>query len=435
MGYDQSKCDYEPPPGVSRMYAEDCEYYKLRFVVAAFSAGTCLLMYPIARRLGASPLGAAFAALLEVFSVMHCVEGRLILLNSQLLFWLNATLYGGLRWFAAWNKAVAAGTGGVAAMPLKRRMLWALGVGFLGGCAFSVKHTGLATPGLIGVEAALGVWFLAQPLPLVDLCAYIVGMAASYSLWFAFHFRSFVYSHGTLKQEQEFMTPQFQSLLIGSDTYDPAATWTEGFWWTMVTFNLRMVAHSAATTQPHTWGSRYWQWITNARGVSYWGSSMGTAEDKSSMYLIGSPLSTWAVALVMAALPALLIAAQRTAWYKSGELTLGLPLVATFRAAWTPTTAAAAVFCAVGWGLNLLPYIIIDRTTFAYHYLPALLYGHLTLALLVDSFLGDWGNLGGLAVAGATWWYYMPWVYAIPLTEEQHAARRWPGTLVKGDWS
>jgi dolichyl-phosphate-mannose--protein O-mannosyl transferase len=421
------------------MYAEDCEYWKLRAIVSAFSAGTCLLMYPIARRLGASPLGALLAALFEVFSVMHCVEGRLILLNSQLLFWLNATLYGGLRWFSAWNAAVRGG----ARMSLKRRMLWALGVGFLGGCAFSVKHTGLATPGLIGVEAALGVWFLAQPLPLLDLGVYIVGMATSYVLWFAFHFRAFVYSHGTLKQEQEFMTPQFQSLLIGSDTYDPAATWTEGFWRTMINFNLRMVAHSAATTQPHTWGSRYHQWITNARGVSYWGSSMGTAEDKSSMYLIGSPITTWAVALAMLAVPALVIAAQRTAWYKRGELTMGWPMLDAFRSAWTPRASAAVVFCVAGWALNLLPYVIIDRTTFAYHYLPALVYGHLTLALLVDAFLGDWGNLAAAAVAGGTWWYYMPWVYAIPLTEEQHAARRWPGELVtkltrgyiQGDWS
>ena len=427
------------------MYAADCEYWKLRAVVSAFSAGTCLLMYPIARRLGASPLGAAFAALLEVFSVMHCVEGRLILLNSQLLFWLNASLYGGLRWFSAWNDAV---TGRGPPMGVQRRALWALGVGFLGGCAFSVKHTGLATPGLIGVEAALGVWFLAQPLPLVDLVLYLVGMAASYVLWFAFHFRAFVYSHGTLKQEQEFMTEEFQKLLIGSDTYDPAARWTEGFWTTMVNFNLRMVAHSAATTQPHTWGSRYHQWITNARGVSYWGSSMGTAEDKSSMYLIGSPISTWAVALCMLAMPALLVAAQRTAWYKRGERTLGLPLLDTFRAGWTPRAAAAATFCAAGWALNLLPYVIIDRTTFAYHYLPALIYGHLTLALLVDAFLGDAGNLAGIAVAGATWYYYMPWVYALPLTEEQHAGRRYPGELltkvmraiagdkgIVGDWS
>ena len=417
---------------MTRTYAPDCEFWKLRAAVAAFSAGTCLLMYPIARRLGASPLGAALACALEVCSVMHAVEGRLILLNSQLLFWLNATLYAGLRWFSAWNSALAARAGG---MPLAQRWAWALGVGFLGGCAFSVKHTGLATPGMVGVEAALGLFFLAQPLPLVDLVVYLVGMAASYSLWFAFHFRTFVYSHGTLRQEEEFMTPQFQSLLKGSATYDPNARWTEGFWWTMATFNIRMVRHSAATTQPHTWGSRYTSWVTNARGVSYWGSSMGTAEDASSMYLIGSPWSTLAVLGVMALLPAIYIAAQRTAWYKPGEATLGVKVLDRFRAAWTPSVARAVTWAAFGWCLNLLPYVIIDRTTFAYHYLPALLYGHLTLALLIDAFLGDAGCAAAIAVAGATFYRYSPWVYAIPLTMEQHEALRWPGSLVGGDWS
>ena len=238
-------------------------------MVAAFSVGTCMLMYPIARRLGATTAGAALAVALETFNVMHNVEGRLVLLNSQLLFWSSATLYGGLRWMARANELKRERK----SFGFRERLAWAIGVGVLGGNAFSVKHTGLASPGLVGVEAALGAFsLLEQPMYMLDLVVYIVSMALTYSLWFAFHFWCMIYSHGTLKQEEEFMTPQYQSLLIGSATYDKDAKWSEGFWWTMWTFNKRMVAHSAATTQPHDWGSRPLDWIFNLRGVSYWGS-------------------------------------------------------------------------------------------------------------------------------------------------------------------
>ena len=39
--------------------------------------------------------------------------------------------------------------------------------------------TGLATPAIIGLESALGLWFLARPLGLLDLGVYVASMAAS----------------------------------------------------------------------------------------------------------------------------------------------------------------------------------------------------------------------------------------------------------------
>jgi dolichyl-phosphate-mannose-protein mannosyltransferase len=56
-GYDESKCDYEPPAGRSTMYAADCEYWKLRGTAAAFSTACVVLVYLLARRLGSSQVG------------------------------------------------------------------------------------------------------------------------------------------------------------------------------------------------------------------------------------------------------------------------------------------------------------------------------------------------------------------------------------------
>jgi dolichyl-phosphate-mannose--protein O-mannosyl transferase len=556
-----------------------CEYWKLRCLVAGFSVGACFLMYYCARRLGASVAGASLAFLLETFNMLHNVEGRLILLNSQLLFWLNATLFAGLCWFAAANEAARAGKW----MSARERLGWVVLVGFLSGNAFSIKHTGLGTPAMLMLEGGLGLFFLVRPLPLLDLAGMVVVMFFTYAAYFGFHFWNFVYSHGQLRQETEFMSEEFQSLLIGAERYNPAARWTEGFWRTFYTFNIRMVVHSAAITQPHAWGTRPWEWIFDLRGVSYWGSTMGGGpDDKASIYLLGNPLINWGIVACLALLPVLAFLHQRTAWYRVGAseavdffrsgtpgqapgaalmgwlyvaalgaltvryyndlgafataqycaaggagalallhlspslpaalaipsrakqlVTAGLYALAALAAlgalgvyalghvhgvegeehsghsrligvapalvgivaasiqgwkGWAPPSAqqppaaaagaaAAAVgaprsaaaapavqwavavapvsWVVLGWLVNLVPYAAIHRTTFAYHYMPALVYGNLLIALLVDRLAGLWGAVAVAAATGATWLFYRPWIFGYGLTEEEHARRRW----------
>ena len=400
------------------MYAPGCEFWKLRTLVAGFSVAATALMYPIARRMGASPAGAALAVALETFSLLHAVEARLVLLNTQLLFWLNATLYGGLRWFARANAAARAGA---PPMLLGERLAWAVGVGVLAGNALSVKHTGLATPALVGLEAACGLFFLARPLFVLDLAAYVFTMAATYTLYFWVHLSNIAHAHLSLHQEEEFMSAEDQSLLPGSRTFNPAARPTEGFWRTFVTLNRRMVVHSAAITQPHAWGTRPFDWIFNLRGVSYWGSTNGEqGAETAAVYLFGNPISQLAVFGALLVLVAAAGVAARTAAHADGTLML----LDEFRRAWEPRRAAAAL-CLAGWVTNLLPYAAIERTCFAYHYMPALVYGHLLLALLVDAFAGWPGAAAMAAAAAAAFGYWAPWVYALPLSFEAHSRRRW----------
>jgi hypothetical protein len=54
------------------------------------------------------------AALLEAFNVMHNVEGRLVLLNSQLIFWLNATLLAALENAVSYAAPTVTGLAGCA---------------------------------------------------------------------------------------------------------------------------------------------------------------------------------------------------------------------------------------------------------------------------------------------------------------------------------
>jgi dolichyl-phosphate-mannose--protein O-mannosyl transferase len=182
-------------------YAADCKYYLLRGVSAAFSTGAVALMYACARRLGCSVLGGALAALLMCLDGLGVGEGRLILMDAQLSFWLMATLYGAQRWWARLNA-----TEGGAHMSVGERYSWCALIGALCGAAIGVKMTGLVTPALVALESYLAIWQLRKPVPFRQLLAILAVSLAVYSLWFAISFNLMTRS-GPLKMEQEFMTP------------------------------------------------------------------------------------------------------------------------------------------------------------------------------------------------------------------------------------
>ncbi len=60
---------------------------------------------------------------------------------------------------------------------------------------------------------------------------------------------------------------------------------------------------------------------------------------------------------------------------------------------------------------------------------PALVYGEVILALVLDNVAGRrWMPLAAIAVvvtAGVGHFIFAPWIYAFPLSSDGHAARRW----------
>lgn len=180
--------------------------------------------------------------------------------------------------------------------------------------------------------------------------------------------------------------------------------------------------------------------------MSYWGSTNGeVGRDSTAVYLFGNPVGHLAVFVAIVILFFVVGIALRTSNYSNGHALL----LDGFRKRWEPIrTAAALCFLGemhtlrphpvppvshspppptqfLGWILNLAPYALIARTCFAYHYMPALVYGRLLVALLIDSFFGAGGCAAAVAAVTAAWVYWSPWVYALPLSFEEHAARRW----------
>jgi dolichyl-phosphate-mannose--protein O-mannosyl transferase len=317
----------------------------------------------------------------------------------------------------------AAGAAAPAARQLSEfeRNVWCLVLGFTCANAFSVKMTGAVTPFLVAVESFFGLWFLKRGAPFLDLLKVLVTGALTYAGWFAVHF-AILTRHGD--GDEEFTTERFQSTLLESRHYDPAARW-EGFWTTFYALNRRMIVHNANILAPHPWMSSWNEWVLNIRGVAYYGKD-GKDTYTAAVYLIGNH------AIHMGVIAALVLFVACVALHlRVRPFAARLQLLGHSAAAATPGLAAffaSGSFCVVAYCLNLIPYLGVARSTFIYHYMPALIYGELLLARVVEHLAGSRTPQAArlvLLIVGLVWLHYTPWIYGFPLTNDAHQRRRW----------
>ena len=231
FGYDHTKCTYN---AIQDMYGPGCKYYVLRAAAATFGSLTAPLYYWIIRGFGGGVWAATLGASFFLFDNLNLLgerqgrghpvssydthapphppptpspspESRLVLIDSQLIFWCAASLALALKWWSriredceareSWNSLTdhdiaVVGVNAVRAVgydskgfpkaiqtdseltkeTLKRdlaamlgtseRNLWCLVLGVATSSAISIKWTGLATPGMIGMESFFGFFFL-----------------------------------------------------------------------------------------------------------------------------------------------------------------------------------------------------------------------------------------------------------------------------------
>ncbi len=116
--------------------------------------------------------------------------------------------------------------------------------------------------------------------------------------------------------------------------------------------------HSGVNT-PHNYESRWYQWILDIRPILYFRDMDTYAAEglKSAYAAMGSPLVCWL-----------------------GLACLGIAAVQMFR-----QRSGKALFLVTGYCSQLLPWMLITRTTFAYHYFPSILF----LVLLICDVIND----------------------------------------------
>ncbi len=382
----------------------DTNYEILRFAPALFGALLIPLIYLIIRRFGASRFAAGLGGAFALFDTAILTESRLILLDGILLFFIALALYLYLKTLGS-------------KMYSLRWFLWVAATGIAMGLAMSVKWTAL------GIIAALCIAYLIEIFATSVSPANIYRGVISgflllcilpmmvYFFGFALHFKLLPLSG----PGDAFMTPEFQSALIGSTVQSdkPKPDLIQK----TLELNITMYTANAGITADHNWKSRWWSWPIMMRGVSYW---IKTFQDgrTARITLLGNPFVWWgALVGILAYCASLGIAIlHRTFWSALKNRNS-----AVFR-------TTCALFA--GFLLSWLPFIPVKRVLFLYHYHPSLLVSIIITALVFDSLLGEnrkkYLYFTALCIVLAIGFYlFSPLSYGLPLSDSAYHYRLW----------
>lgn len=408
LAYSSYILGYRPDPTfviekIGNEYPVGVNYTIVRGVSAAFSVATVPITYLIARQMHISKVSSVLATASVLLDFLGLIEGRLILMDSQLLFFCQLSLYLALLLWESHH-----GT-------RKRAVLLVL-TGLASGAALSIKHTALATPGLIAVISFFGLHFLPLPLDFWECVSAAISGLAVYVMSFYVMFKVLWETGG---KYDNFMPMSFKKTLVGGEHYDPKAK-RRPFVSLFLYLNARMISSNASIKKRHSWESDWYQWIVNWRGVLYYvkRETVDGTEKKQQIYLLGNPVVIYLTLLCVGIFLILLVVTIR---YRESSIVRS-------RIAGLSWNRNNGIFLLFGWLCNLLPYILVHRAAFIYHYMPGLFYGQLLTAVVFDFLPPKLRAISVLfAVIGiaAAFVYWSPWVYGFPLTKEQHDERRW----------
>ena len=137
-----------------------------------------------------------------------------------------------------------------------------------------------------------------------------------------------------------------------------------------------MFTYHAGEDTPHPYSSRWYQWIFDARPILYFRDMDSYAAQglKSAIAAMGSPLVCWL------GLVCLVIAAVQMVRRRCGR----------------------ALFLVTGYCSQLLPWLLITRTTFNYHYFPSILFLVLLICYAFNDLMDRRARGWRLAVYGMT---------------------------------
>ncbi len=320
--------------------------FVLRFLSALFGALLPLIFYGIIRVLGGSKKAAFLAGFLVIFDNAFLIESKFILVDSFLFLFGFLSILVFLISQKQENR-------------LKKHLLYFLAMA-LAGLAFSIKWTGLA---FLGINLFLSFINFLKNINFkrflkfsVEVVISLFLVAIIYALPFAAHFKLLDQSG----PGDAFMSRSFQTTLKGN-VFSKEKITTMPFLQKFVELNKMMWSYNSGLAKTHPDASAWTEWPIDKKPVWYWARSTGPSET-ANIYLWGNPLIWWLSGL------AVLLSIFRKLKHK-GILLLG-------------------------YFANLLPFIFVSRIAFLYHYLPALGFAILLLAL-----------------AGEKLWEKRPWIF------------------------
>eukprot|EP00300_Choanocystis_sp_HF-7_P014961 c18890_g1_i2.p1 GENE.c18890_g1_i2~~c18890_g1_i2.p1 ORF type:complete len:485 (-),score=67.83 c18890_g1_i2:36-1490(-) len=417
-------------------------YIWMRLTQSFYGSWLPSIAFLTLRQLRVSLPAAAMGGLLVLFELSFQTISRAIFLDPFLHLSIGLSF---LSAVTLWNTR-------------DRKMFWILTVscGFWMGCAFSTKHTGLGVIGVVGVTHLIktilpvfsnkfqtreGLLPLTpprhhnKPQPLMERIENVLGgdmflsgvvmlvlISFVYYMCFVIHFIVIKYAG----VDQDSMPDAYLNTLIGNNITSALGQPAPSMFECIVHINRHMLKVNDATSFQHHHASQWQEWPLHYRGLVYWWRDVPESPGyHRCVYLFGNPLVYW---LVLVGVLGSLYLIDKKLWCHFFEK---IPMAPRQLALVT-----SGALCAFGWVANYLPYpLLVRRTCFVYHYHPSLYFGILCTAIVFDLLIHHMRtarrNLAWIAtfvlVLGPillTYFYYLPFSYALPLTDDEHEQRR-----------
>ena len=307
----------------------------LRFLPALFGSLFVLIIYQLVIVLGGSKKAAFLAGFLIVFDNAFLVESKFILVDSFLFFFGFSSILVFLTSRRQENR-------------YKKHLLYFFSM-VLAGLAFSIKWTGLSFLGIILLFSFISFLQNINPKRFLKFSIEIIISLALfilvYTLPFILHFKLLTLSG----PGDAFMSQDFQKTLVKKNQETKSLSFGSKF----IELNQKMYSYNVGLTSGHVDSSKWNEWPFLRKPVWYWEKK--DIDKAANIYLMGNPLI----------------------WLSAG-LAVFWGIYRLFK-----TKNEAYSMLLIGYFANLLPYMLVARVAFLYHYLPALVFAIILLALWI----------------------------------------------------
>lgn len=370
-------------------------FFTLRFLPAFFGSLFVLAFSWLAWLLTKSKKTALIAGFLILLDNAFLVQSKFILVDIFLVFFEVLTLCFFLllqrqkRFDPKW---------------------WALAIlaGVFFGLTISVKWTGLAVIGIISLALAAKIFNRKfdqdlskkdeSPAKLIRFKESLASLIAISFIGFLVYLVPFAIHFDLLHKSgpgDAFMSKPFQEeLQFGMAGGGENLSFFQKF----KELNKTMYTANAGITSEHPYGSEWFQWPFNQKPIYYWVlENPPVAGQVSKIYFSGNPILWWLAGLSV-------LAVIMFSFFKK------------YRRFFPPVI----FILIIGYFANLLPFILVSRVAFMYHYLPAACFAIMILAVLLAKL---WPKQKAILAAILfliliSFISLMPFSYGIPIPEE-----------------
>ncbi len=367
-------------------YPDDIPLFALRIMPAIVGSLLVPLVYVLGRQLSLSRKAAFLAGMMILFDNGSVSISRFILIDIFIPFFslLALCLYFAGKRYDGWKS-----------------WLFLAGAAASAGAAVSSKWSGLAVVAFLILLELIQNRKCIMVTKAKRLAVLLLVPAVVYTALFAVHL-ALLYRSG---EGDPFMSEGFKRTLEGSLARNDATPL--GMAEKIVEHQIAMWNGHLGIKDSHPYASRFYTWPIMYRPIYMW------ANNGAHIYMLGNP-AVWWLALVC------LIAA----------FSFLNPVLNSDKA--VKERKNAILIMLAFYLVNFLPFILINRVAFIYHYFTPFIISIIVAAMVLDNILFSGKNRYGFAIYVAiiviiaiTFLYFSPLTYGFPLTNDELNARMW----------